>query len=211
MNINDIGDAVDVAEGEDIPISQMSTTTTQVTVKKAGMAVEISDEALLSGYGDVSGEIKRQLRMSIGNKVDNDLFVSLRSATLSASGAMTVDTLITARAKFGEAVNQPAVAMMNSANYIKIVKDIVSLENSDNALIGGVVGKAGGLQVAISDKLEDSEVFIIAKGALGIEMKRDVNVESDRDILNKTTVYAVDEHYVTYLKDETKAIKVTIA
>ena len=27
-----IGDAVDVAEGEDIPISQMSTTTTQVTV-----------------------------------------------------------------------------------------------------------------------------------------------------------------------------------
>ena len=54
-----IGDAEDVAEGEDISIAQMSTTTTQVTVKKAGKGVEISDEAVLSGYGNPEEETHR--------------------------------------------------------------------------------------------------------------------------------------------------------
>lgn len=211
MNINDIGDAKDVAEGADIEISQMSTTTTEVTVKKAGKGVEITDEAILSGYGDPVGEIKNQLKMAIANKIDNDLFTALRGATLTATGAVSVAGLLTSRAKFGEKVNQSAVVVMNSNNYVKIASEIVNLESTDRALINGVVGKVAGLQVAISDKLSDTEVFIIAEGALGIELKRDVMVESDRDIIAGVNVYTANEHYVAYLKDETKAIKVTVA
>ena len=206
-----IGDAVDVAEGEDIPISQMSTTTTQVTVKKAGKGVEITDEAVLSGYGDPVGELKNQLKMAIANKVDNDVLDALKTAKLTASGAMSVATLLSARVKFGENVNQPAVAVMNSVNYGKIIGEVLNLENTDKVLIDGVVGKVAGLQIAISDKLTDGEAYIVASGALGIEMKRDVQVESDRDIIAKLTVFTADEHYVAYLKDESKAIKVTIA
>lgn len=206
-----IGDAVDVAEGEDIPISQMSTTTTQVTVKKAGKGVEITDEAVLSGYGDPVGELKNQLKMAIANKVDNDVLDALKTAKLTASGAMSVATLLSARVKFGEQVNQPAVAVMNSVNYGKIIGEVLNLENTDKVLIDGVVGKVAGLQIAISDKLTDTEAYIVASGALGIEMKRDVQVESDRDIIAKLTVFTADEHYVAYLKDESKAIKVTIA
>lgn len=206
-----IGDAKDVAEGADIEISQMSTTTTEVTVKKAGKGVEITDEAILSGYGDPVGEIKNQLKMAIANKIDNDLFTALRGATLTATGAVSVAGLLTARAKFGEKVNQPAVVVMNANNYVKIASEIVNLESTDRVLINGVVGKVAGLQVAISDKLSDTEVFIIADGALGIELKRDVMVESDRDIIAGVNVYTANEHYVAYLKDETKAIKVTVA
>lgn len=206
-----IGDAKDVAEGADIEISQMSTTTTTVTVKKAGKGVEITDEAILSGYGDPVGEIKNQLKMSIANKIDNDLFTALRGATLTATGAVSVAGLLTAKAKFGEKVNQPAVVVMNSNNYVKIASEIVNLEKTDRVLINGVVGKVASLQVAISDKLSDTEVFIIAEGALGIELKRDVMVESDRDIIAGVNVYTANEHYVAYLKDETKAIKVTVA
>lgn len=206
-----IGDAKDVAEGADIEISQMSTTTTSVEIKKAGKGVEITDEAILSGYGDPVGEIKNQLKMAIANKIDNDLFTALRGATLTSTGAVSVAGLLTARAKFGEKVNQPAVVMMNSANYVKIASEIVNLENTDRVLVNGVVGKVAGLQVAISDKLSNTEVFIVADGALGIELKRDVMVESDRDIIAGTNVYTANEHYVAYLKDETKAIKVTVA
>lgn len=206
-----IGDAVDVAEGADIPISQMSTTTTQVTVKKAGKGVEITDEAVLSGYGDPVGELKNQLKMAIANKVDNDVLDVLKGATLTASSPLTVAGLLTARAKFGENVNQAAVLILNSTNYATIATDVLGLESSDKVLIDGVVGKVAGLQVAISDKLGDTEAYIVAAGALGIEMKRDVQVESDRDIIAKLTVFTADEHYVAYLKDESKAIKVTIA
>jgi hypothetical protein len=207
-----IGDAKDVAEGEDIEISKMSTTTTEVQVKKAGKGIEITDEAVLSGYGDPVGEGKNQLKMAIANKIDNDLFEAVRTgATLTATGAMSVSGLLTAKAKYGEDVDQPAVAVMSANNYVKIASEIVSLENTDRVLLNGVVGKVAGLQVKVSGKVDDSTVLILADGALGIELKRGVQVESDRDIIAKLTVITADEHYVAYLKDESKAIKYTIA
>lgn len=206
-----IGDATDVAEGEDIPIAKMTTSETEVTIKKAGRGVELTDESVLNGYGDTVGEAKNQLKMAIANKVDNDMLEALRGASLKAPISLTVANLLTARAKFGENVNQSAVLIINSTNYAKIATEILALENSDNVLIRGTVGQVAGLQVAISDKLEDTEAFIVAKGALGLEMKRDVMVESDRDIVAKTTVITADEHYVAYLKDESKAIAITVS
>jgi hypothetical protein len=205
-----IGDATDVAEGEDIPIAKMTTSETEVTIKKAGRGVELTDEAVLNGYGDQVNEAKNQLKMAIANKVDNDVFAELKTASLSATGAMSVATLLGARAKFGEKVNQPAAVVMSSNNYVKIATEITNLESTDRVLINGAVGKVAGLQVAISDKLTDTEAYIVAEGALGIEMKRDVQVETDRDIVAKTTVITADQHYVAYLKDESKAVKITI-
>jgi N4-gp56 family major capsid protein len=206
-----IGDAVEVGEGEDIPISKMETSETPVTVKKAGKGVELTDEAVLNGYGDNVGEAKSQIVMSIANKIDNDMLASLKTASLTATGAMTVAGLLTAKAKFGEKVNQAAVVIMNSNNYAKIATEILSLENTDTVLLNGVVGKVGGLQVAISDKLTDTEAYIVAAGALGLEYKRRVQVETDRDIIAKTNIITGDVHYATYLRDESKAIKVTLS
>ena len=206
-----IGDAVDVAEGEDIPISKMETSETEVTVKKAGKGVELTDEAVLSGYGDNVGEAKSQIVMSLSNKIDNDMLASLKTSTLTASGAMSVTGLLTAKAKFGEKVNQASVLIINSTNYVKIAADIVSLENTDKVLISGVVGKVAGMQVAISDKLANTEAYIVATGALGLQYKRRVQVETDRDIVAKVTVMTGDVHYATYLRDESKAIKMTVS
>lgn len=206
-----IGDASEVAEGDDIPIAKMTTSETEVTIKKAGKGVELTDEAILNGYGDNVGEAKSQIVMSLANKIDNDMLASLKTSTLTASGAMTVAGLITAKAKFGEKVNQPSVLIVNSTNYVKIASEIVSLENTDKVLMDGVVGKAAGMQVAISDKLSATEFFIVATGALGLEYKRRVLVETDRDIISKTNVITGDVHYATYLRDESKAIKGTVA
>lgn len=206
-----IGDAVDVAEGEDIPIAKLTTSEVEVTIKKAGKGVELTDEAILNGYGDTVGEAKNQIKMSIANKVDNDLVDALRDTANTTSVPMTVAGMIAARALFGEKVNQPAVLVINSDNYVKIAQDVLSIENTDKVLMEGVVGKIGTLQVSISDKLETGEGFIVAKGALGLALKREVMVETDRDIIAKTNVITGDEHYVAYLKDESKAIKFSIA
>ena len=206
-----IGDASEVAEGEDIPIAKMTTSETEVTIKKAGKGVELTDEAVLNGYGDNVGEAKAQIVMSLANKMDNDMIAALKTSTLTASAPMTVAGLIGSKAKFGEKVNQASVLVVNSTNYVKIASDIVSLENTDKVLMDGVVGKVAGMQVAISDKLTDTEFYIVAKGALGLEYKRRVLVETDRDIISKTNVITGDVHYAAYLRDESKAIKGTVA
>src|SRR5690606_4190833 len=72
-----IGDAVDKAEGEAFETVGLTATTSTVTVKKAGNAVEITDEAVLSAYGDPVGEATNQLAMSIAQKIDNDCLEAL--------------------------------------------------------------------------------------------------------------------------------------
>ena len=205
-----IGDATEVAEGADIPISKMETSETEVTIKKAGKGVELTDEAVLNSYGDTVGEAKSQIVMALGNKVDNDLLAALKTSTVTVTAPMSVAGMLAAKAKFGEKVNQLAVLVINSTNYVKIATDILAMENTDRVLLSGVVGKVGGLQVTISDKLSNTEGYIVAAGALGLERKRAVQVETDRDIIAKVTVMTGDVHYATYLRDESKAIKLTI-
>lgn len=211
-----IGDADDVAEGADITISKMSTSSAKVTVKKAGKGVEITDEAILSGYGDPVGEAVRQLRMSIANKVDNDVLTELAKATLSyataAGNTLTAADVVKAKAKFGEKLDEAAVLIVNSTHYTDLILDDkwVPTEKGVQMIMDGVVGSISGCQVVISDKLADTAAYIVKQGALGIELKRDVVVETDRDIIAKLTVITADEHFVAYLKDETKAVKITI-
>ena len=40
-------------------------------------------------------------------------------------------------------------------------------------------------------------------------LKRDLMMESDRDIVNKSTVITADKHYVTYIADASKVVRIT--
>ena len=68
-----IGDAEDVAEGVAMGTAKLETGSTSFTIKKAGKGVSITDEAILSGYGDPVGEANRELATAIANKIDNDV------------------------------------------------------------------------------------------------------------------------------------------
>ena len=67
-----------------------------------------------------------------------------------------------------------------------------------------------GCQVIVTNRIKDKSAYIVKPGALGIVLKRDVMVETDRDIVNKSTVITADKHLATYLIDETKAIKIAV-
>lgn len=223
---NFIGEAADVAEGTPIPISALTATSTQVTIKKAGKGVEITDEAKLSAYGDPIGETENQLAKSIALKVDTDCITALNgigAGMTSGDGTvpLTADTIADALVLFSEEVDEASVVFISPAQLASIRKDddFVTLKHMINepVLSTGTVGEIHGCQVVVTKSLPVDVTdplnpiisnFIVRAGALGIEMKRDVLVEVDRDIINKMDVITADEHYVAYLKDASKAIKI---
>ena len=76
---NYIGDAEDVAEGVACGTVQLTATATPVTVKKAMKAVPLTDEAVLSGFGDPVGETNAQLTKAIAGKIDSDSDLTLNT------------------------------------------------------------------------------------------------------------------------------------
>jgi N4-gp56 family major capsid protein len=214
-----IGDAADIAEGQPIPLDAMSTTKDTFDIKKAGKGVEITDEAALSGYGDPLGEAQRQLALAIANKVDNDALAALKGAVLShstaAGGKLDVATVDAAQQVFGDEELGSMVLLANPKDAAVLRADATNQwvragEFGDAILKNGTFGEVLGAQVVRSNKLAEGEAYLVKPGALAIYMKRDVMVESDRDIVSKTTVITADEHYGVHLADDSKAVKITI-
>jgi N4-gp56 family major capsid protein len=213
-----VGDAVDVAEGIAIDPALLSTDSDTFTIKKAGKGVEITDEAVLSGYGDPIGEATRQLGLAIANKVDNDTLTALATTSLAyTSGtAWDLDTIDNAIAIFNDEDQEAMVLVMNPKDALALRKNVAgdwtrASELGDNIVVSGAFGEVLGAQVVRSNKLAEGTAYLVKRGALQIFMKRDVEVETDRDILKKTTVVTADEHYGVHLYDESKAIKITVA
>lgn len=212
-----IGDAEDVAEGVAIDTSLLETSTEDFTIKKAGKGVEITDEAVLSGYGDPIGEAGRQLTMSIANKVDNDVLAALATTSLvyAAGIAWDLNTISDALDIFGDEDDEATVLIMNSKDAAKLRKAVANdwdraSDLGDDIVVNGTYGAVLGAQVVRSNKLAEGTAYLVKQGALAIYMKRNVEVEADRDIIKKTTVMTADEHYGAHLYDESKAVKITI-
>ncbi|PIC73335.1 N4-gp56 family major capsid protein [Sporosarcina sp. P17b] len=212
-----IGDADDVAEGVAMGTSVLTTSTQQATIKKAGKAVELTDESVLSGYGDPIGEAGKQLRMSIVNKIDNDSLEVLATTTLISptTTKLSVDAVEAAQDIFNDEDQEAMVLICSPKAATQLRKDAAAdwtraSDLGDRILITGVFGEVLGAQVIRSNKLDDKTAYLVKAGALAIYLKRVVEVETDRDILKKTTVISADEHYGVVLEDESKAVKITI-
>lgn len=220
------GDATDVAEGEAIPLDQLTTKKTTMTIKKAGKGYEITDEAVLSGLGDPIGQATYQLGLAIANKIDNDIVELAKTATQHVAEApTTLETIDKALQIFEDEEDVRYVAVINPKDAISLKANIgkewvKGSELGAEMVVSGTFGEAGGVQIVRSKKVEQGKGFLVqvsAKqtdpddeaeyGAFVINLKRNVAVETDRDIIKKTTVITGDEHYGVYLYDQSKVVK----
>ena len=278
-----IGDAEDVAEGVAMGTTVLTASTTSAKVKKAGKAVELTDEAVLSGYGDPMGTAINQLAMSIGAKVDNDCYDALCGATLvydGTSASIGYSAVVSANSKFEDESDESLTKIL----FIHPDQEATLLNDADfksndkyplNVIMRGTIGSIAGAQVVKSKKVKlvkyvknaSGTITIVAdsasedatnkhlstieancidrvavgdkvnaattefyacpivivstedpnedtgadgvseeESALTIYMKRGVEIESDRDILSKTTVVSADEHYTAVLSNESKVV-----
>jgi len=218
-----IGDASTLGEGSTLTPASLNAGTTSMTIHKVAQGVELTDEAVLSGYGDPMGQAAMQIATSIANCVDNEMLAALKGidGTMVHAAASTagieVNDLSNALEKFGEDIDVgEKVVLVSPALYTKIRKTSDWLPASEIAadrLIQGAVGEIFGCQIIVSNKLKNAtyaneEAYIVKPGALRLLLKRDTIVETERDILKFLTVITASKHEGCYLYDASKAIRI---
>ena len=223
-----IGDAEDIAEGIAAETVKLATSTTEVTVKKAMKAVELTDEAILSGYGDPVGETNNQLAKAIASKVDSDAMEALQGAQLVYDGSASIIKyagIVDAIDLFDEEVNTDKVIFVHPKQVTQLRKDsdfISADKYTGDVVMTGEIGKIANCRVVPSKKVpldEGSANYLcpIVKlnndaeteedaPALTIYLKRDTNVETDRVSLARKTDISVDKHYTVALSNTSKVV-----
>lgn len=220
-----IGDADDVAEGAEVALTTLVTTTTEATIKKAMKAVELSDEAVLSGYGNPIGETNNQLAAAIAAKVDNDAMDALLTAQASyeTDEIISYDGIIDAIDKFSEESNCQKVIFVHPSQLTQLRhdEDFISCEKyTGNVILSGEIGMIANARVVPSKKVpvvSGKYVCPIVKiendaetedetPALTIYLKRDTNVEVERQTLRRVTDISVDKFYTVVLSNAGKVV-----
>ena len=229
-----IGDATNVAEGAAVSIEKMSTSTKTATIKKAMKGVGLTDEAVLSGYGNPVGEAGNQLALSIAAKLDNDAMEALQGASLAYDGsakAISYEGVVDAIDLFDEEVNTEKVMFVHPKQVTVLRKDANFLsadKYKDGVMLSGEIGLIANTRIVPSKKvpvvkvgasgsqvdcyacpivkLEEDAETEDALPALTIYLKRDTNVETERQSRTRTTELTADKFYTVALSNESKVV-----
>lgn len=214
---NYVGDAEDLTEGVAMGTVALTASTQKATIKQAGKGVEITDKAVLAGYGDPVGEAEAQLELAIASKIDEDFVTALKGATLTheAGAKISYDVVVDALDKFEEEDDEVKVLFVHPKQVSELRKDPEFVANVAGAYMSGVVGQIAGAEVVKSKRVPYDKSggtytnFIVKPNALALYLKREAQVETDRDIKAKTTVLTADAFYAVAIEDESKVVKIT--
>ena len=168
-----IGDAEDIAEGVAMGTAKLETGSTSFTIKKAGKGVSITDEAILSGYGDPVGEANKQLAMAIANKIDNDVVELINKEYAEgtaedgvqlvydgSSSVIKYAGVVDAEDLFDEETSSDKVIYVHPKQMTQLRKDsdFISADKYDGKVMtSGEVGKIGTCRVVRSKKVRLDE------------------------------------------------------
>lgn len=206
--------AAGLTEGSDMSSTAVSTSSVSVAVGEVGAQVILTDMAAF-GAGNPAVELGTVLGNAIATKMDTDLialFAGFSGALGAAGQEITVADLFKAAATLRankvtgviNAVVHPYQAYALKANLTNSFANPNGGDLQNEAMRNGYVGTIAGINVYESanvpvDGLGDSVGAVFAPEALAIAMKRDFNIETQRDAslraweLNATAIYGVGE------------------
>ena len=211
--------AADLTEGTDMSSTTVSTSSVSITVGEVGAQVVLTDLAAM-GAGNPAEELGTVLGNAIATKMDVDLialFDGFSTALGAAGQEITVADLFKAAATLrnnkaqGEifAVVNPFQAYQLKANLTNTFANPNGGDAQNTAMVNAYVGTIAGIDVYESanvsvDGNDDAKGAVFSREALAIAMKRDFQIEAQRDAslrafeLNATAIYGVGELDDTY-------------
>jgi len=206
--------AADVAEGTDLSSTTVSTSKVEVTIGEVGAQVLLTDMATY-GADSPAEAMGTLLGNAIATKMDTDLLALFSgfSGALGAAGQeITVADLFKAAATLRSnkvtgsmaAVVHPFQAYQLKANLTNTFANPNGGDLQNEAMRNGYVGTIAGIDIYESANLSvdgngDAVAAVFAPEALAIAIKRDFNLEAERNAslrafeLNATAVYGVAE------------------
>lgn len=213
-----IKDAEDVEEGAEIPFDTIGTETTQVKIKKIGVGTSFTIEALTRAYGNIQQMGLDNLVLSIANKIDNDCLTSLYTKTVYGdfgTKQISREVLSNALTGFGELEAEgDKVLFIHPMQLAELRNDpnfLTANSLAQEMVIKGSVGMIWGMNIIPTNKIKASEDskyknIILKRGALGIAEKKDLSIETNKDIKKQVIDLVATQHYTTYLYDESKIV-----
>ena len=211
--------AADLTEGTDMSSTTVSTSSVSITVGEVGAQVVLTDLAAM-GAGNPAEELGTVLGNAIATKMDSDLialFDGFSTALGAAGQEITVADLFKAAATLrnnkaqGEifAVVNPFQAYQLKANLTNTFANPNGGDAQNTAMVNAYVGTIAGIDIYESSNVTvdgsgDAKGAVFSREALAIAMKRDFQIEAQRDAslrafeLNATAIYGVGELDDTY-------------
>jgi hypothetical protein len=206
--------AAALTEGSDMSSTAVSTSSVSISVAEVGAQVVLTDLAAM-GAGNPAEELGTVLGNSIATKIDTDIIAlfdglstSLGSTTTELTAAYLFQAAATLRANKAPGrlvgVFHPYQTYALKANLTNTFANPNGGDLQNEAMRNGYVGTIAGIDIYESanvsvDGSGDAKGAVFAPEAFAIAMKRDFNIETQRDAslraweLNATAVYGVGE------------------
>ena len=187
---------------------------TDYTVKMVQQAFDYYDEDFMKDETIVDNMLKGANQVMV-NKMTSDFITEAKKATLSQTfakgGAIGYDTIVDAISKLNLEDESKVFLVLPNAWKAALRKDPdYKSAQLGEVIYNGQVGTICGIPVICSKALTDA-AFVMTAEAIKLFMKKDVEVEQDRDAdTRKNSVY-LRTAYICALVDATKIAKITEA
>lgn len=216
-----IGDAEEPEEDEALSVDKLSDDSFSCTVFEVGKAVGFKKKAFKKSAASadkIMAETQRQIARVHAEKVDNKLKAEIETSmnvgyqATAAADVMTIRSLNVGKIKaFGDKHTQAAVCFMHSLQLLDLQNDTTAGfmkadANDPMSMVQGFSGRLLNMAIVINDKMtknvagqvggKDTYTAIICKeNAYGIITKQMMEMDSDKDILNREIIVTGNEWY----------------
>lgn len=182
------------------------------TVKMIQQAFDYTDEDFMKDDTIVDNMLKGANQVMV-NKMTADFIAAAKTASLSftsEAAALSYDAVVDAISKLNVEDESKVFIVIPNAWKADLRKDAdYKAARMGEVVYNGQVGTVCGIPVIATKALED-EAYVMTPEAVKLFMKKDVEVEQDRDADKRTNSVYLRTAYIVALVDATKICKVTL-
>lgn len=176
------------------------------TVKMVQQAFDYQDEDFMKDNTIVDNMIKGANQVMV-NKMTADFIGEVNKATLSVDAALSYDAIVDAIAKMNVEDESGIFVIVNPEGKATLRKDADYVAaRMGEVVYNGQVGAIAGIPVIVSKAVEAP--VVMTKDAIKLFMKKDVEVEQDRNADTRTNSVYLRTAYICALVDATKIVKI---